>query len=193
MERWTALCGRLGMSAEGEFQRLWDAYHEPARGYHGWDHIAACLRWMDEAPIESDWLELAFWYHDAVYNPRASDNEARSADWAVATLTAQGLPAEPVRGLIMVTCHSGQPANELEGWMVDIDLAILGADPAAFERYEQGVRKEYSWVPGFLFRKKRKEILQGFLGRPRLYHHDWFFERLEEPARTNLRAAIARL
>ncbi|KKL22586.1 hypothetical protein LCGC14_2433980, partial [marine sediment metagenome] len=57
-------------------------YGDPARHYHGWPHIMACLEELDLEPLSRDprTLELAFWYHDAVYDSRAADNEQRSAD-----------------------------------------------------------------------------------------------------------------
>ncbi|MBP7962586.1 MAG: hypothetical protein KBG20_06780 [Caldilineaceae bacterium] len=76
---------------------------------------------------------------------------------------------------------------------MDIDLSILGSDPADYDRYEAAIRQEYAWVPGFLFRRKRKAILQSFLDRPRLYATVFFRERLETQAHINLARAIAQL
>ena len=61
--------------------RLWRAH----RAYHTLRHIEACLAWMRDAPLEDDdriAAEFAIWFHDAVYDTRASDNEERSADLA---------------------------------------------------------------------------------------------------------------
>ena len=77
--------------------------------------------------------------------------------------------------------------------LVDIDLAILGSPPERFERYDQDVRKEYAWVPGFRFQDKRAQVLQGFLDRPRLYHGEAAADLLEGQARINLGAALSRL
>ena len=77
--------------------------------------------------------------------------------------------------------------------VVDIDLATLGADEERFEAYDRDVRKEYAWVPGFLYRRKRREVLQAFLERPRIYATNAAHAELEAPARRNLTAALSRL
>ena len=98
-----------------------------------------------------------------------------------------------MHALIMATCHAALPDSDDARLLVDIDLSILGADPERFDEYEVQVRQEYSWVPGVLFRRKRREILQGFLARPRLYETDWFEQRLEAQARSNLQRSVRRL
>ena len=89
--------------------------------------------------------------------------------------------------LIGITAHHHIPATDEEKIIVDMDLAILGADEKRFVEYEQQIRKEYSFVPDTIFQTKRTEILQGFLNRPRIYGTAYFFDRLESRARCNLR------
>ena len=60
-----------------------------------------------------------------------------------------------------------------------------------FQAFEQQVREEYAWVPEPLFRQKRAEVLEGFLGRPQLYRTPALREALEAQARVNLADAIA--
>ena len=66
-------------------------------------------------------------------------------------------------------------------------------DAERFERYDQDVRKEYAWVPGFRYQEARAQVLRGFLDRPRLYHGEHAVALLEAPARINLAAALSRL
>jgi predicted metal-dependent HD superfamily phosphohydrolase len=61
------------------------------------------------------------------------------------------------------------------------------------EEYEKQVRDEYSHVLDLIFRQKRREILEGFLSRPFLYHTDYYRSRLEKAARENLCQSIVRL
>ena len=77
--------------------------------------------------------------------------------------------------------------------MIDVDLAILGTPAERFDEYERQVRDEYSWVPGFLFRRKRREILTAFLARPHVYNTERFRVRYEAVARANLARSIERL
>lgn len=63
--------------------------------------------------------------------------------------------------------------------LVDIDLSILGAPRARFDEYEAQVRAEYGWVPRFLFRTKRRDVLAGFLARHSIYNTPTLRESLE--------------
>jgi predicted metal-dependent HD superfamily phosphohydrolase len=174
-------------------------YSEPHRSYHTLRHLKECfvkldeLRPLAERPAE---VELALWFHDAIYDPRRHDNERRSADWASETALALGVEAhaaQRLHALVMTTRHDAEPRGVDEQILVDVDLAILGADAARFGEYEKQVREEYRWVPAMLYRRTRKAILQGFLSRPTIYRTPLFIERYERPARENLARSLAML
>ena len=93
----------------------------------------------------------------------------------------------------MATKHDGVPDAADEKLMVDVDLAILGASVDRFDEYECQVREEYSWVPGWLFRRKRREILRAFLLRPHIFNTEYFLATYEQHARANLERSIAAL
>ncbi len=181
------------------FDALIAAYSQKHRHYHTTRHIEHCLREFESskdlasAPAE---VELALWFHDAIYETRASNNEERSADWACDLLNRHGVDAERVelvRALILATRHDAPATTPDAQLLVDIDLAILGADEVTYAEFEKNVRQEYFWVPSILFRRKRAEILESFLARPRIYNMPPFHARLEQPARRNLTAAICGL
>ena len=54
------------------------AYGEPHRRYHTRRHIEQCLALLDEVPdltdAERQILAYAIWWHDAAYDPTASDD-----------------------------------------------------------------------------------------------------------------------
>ena len=199
-DRWQSLWRDLaGAAPAQEFAALTSRYAESHRHYHTAQHINECLAHFDgaytccEHPPE---VELALWFHDAIYEPRAKDNEEKSADWAVRVMRESGMPLDAqtrVRALIMTTCHDALPETADEQVLVDIDLSILGADAARFDEYEAQVRAEYRWVPGFLFRRKRREVLEGFLARESIYATTHFRNQLEKKARDNLARSLARL
>jgi len=167
-----------------------NAYCQPSRHYHNLQHLEEVLQWTLQLPLPADercLLEAALFYHDAVYDSRRHDNELLSAQWARGELEFLGAErVEVIVGLILDTRHKTVPKSPLGCWMVDVDLAILGADWDRVHRYHQDVRREYSWVPWFLYRSQRRKLLQAFLHRPQLYLTDYFRQRLEAKARTNL-------
>lgn len=193
---WQRAWAALGVSApEGLMQQLIDAWAEPQRHYHSLQQLCECLALLEPAldlaqhPCE---VELALWFHDAVYDPQGKGNEARSADWAVEALAQAGAGREVqqrMRALIMATSHNAEPEGGDARLLVDIDLAILGADAARFAEYGEQVREEYRWVPGLIYQAKRREVLAGFLARPAIYGTARFRERFEGRARENLRLA----
>lgn len=171
-------------------------YSQPQRHYHTRQHLGECLDLFEEhlaLAQDSAAVELALWFHDAIYEVPGSRNEERSADWGHDALTRAGarpgLP-EDVHRLVLCTRHDAVPARPDECLLVDIDLAILGAGPERFAEYERQIRAEYAFVPGWLFKRKRAAILRGFLERPTIYGTDAFRNRFEASARRNLRAAL---
>lgn len=198
-DRWNALWQRLGAPEDpaGLYDEVMAAWEEPGRAYHGSGHLAACLQELDDHAGEGrEEVELAIWFHDAVYRPRRSDNEQESADWAREAVARAGLGEDlgrRVAALILATLHDALPSTDDARLLVDIDLAILGRPPEAFDRYEEAVRQEYRWVPFFLYRRKRREVLTSFLERPSIYSTPAFRERYETQARENLARSIARL
>jgi predicted metal-dependent HD superfamily phosphohydrolase len=180
-------------------RRLVAAYDEPQRKYHTRQHLSECLTLLDrhlELAKEPAEVEIALWFHDGVYDVRARDNESRSAEWAERELRLAGVAPERVARvgeLILATRHSTPPRGRDEMLVVDIDLAILGAPRARFDEYEAQIRAKYSWVPGFIFRRKRREVLSGFLSRNPIYNTPALRETLEARARDNLTHALQRL
>lgn len=200
LARWRAPWEALGLKARMELHaELRKAYSEPRRAYHTLHHVAECLQLLEQTQAlaqSSASLELAIWFHDAVHDPRKTDNEARSAEWAQHELRRAGASIalqERIVGLVMVTSHVVEPQAPDEALMSDIDLAVLGAGPARFDEYERQVRQEYRHVPTRQFQQARRRILVDFLERERIYFTEGFRLRREAQARVNLQRSLTRL
>jgi len=190
----------LGAADDGNGVRdaLLAAHREPQRSYHTLQHLRDCIerfeRCSDLAARPSE-VEIALWFHDAVYDVHRDDNERRSADWAHRALAAAGVAAEAaarVDALVMATRHAvATPAGGDEELLVDIDLAILGADPARFAEYQRQIRREYAHVPDADFAARRRAVVAGFLARDAIYRTPRLHAELEARARQNLALAIA--
>jgi predicted metal-dependent HD superfamily phosphohydrolase len=195
---WRAAWREIGLACVDPLlgTALIQRYQEPHRRYHTLQHIEECLVQFEQVrdlaghPGE---IQMAIWFHDAIYDTGRHDNEQRCADWARQVILASGgeyAVAERVHRLILATRHDVMPATPDEQLLVDIDLSILGQDAARFDEYEVQIREEYRWVVAFLFRQKRCEVLKKFLGRERLFATQRLYDALEDRARENLRHAI---
>jgi predicted metal-dependent HD superfamily phosphohydrolase len=201
LERWLALWSRLGGKGDGRgvWTDLERRHHEPHRAYHNFLHIGHCLaefdtvRHLAETP---DAVELSIWFHDAVYDTHAKDNEEQSAQLAVTDLRSAVLGPkleETVSALVLATKHSAPPPSPDAALLVDIDLAILGQPRERYEAFENEIHAEYAWVPPADFAKGRAAILRGFLDRPRIYYTDPLRDRWEPRARENMAWALGNL
>ncbi|GAB3665082.1 HD domain-containing protein [Ramlibacter alkalitolerans] len=198
---WQRLWRELGADPvpNGLYNQLVAAYSEPHRHYHTLQHLRACLAHLQAAaslaphPAE---VELALWFHDAIYDPRCGDNEERSAQWAWRSILAAGCGedvAQRVQALVLATRGHAESDDADTRLLLDIDLAILGAAPARFDDYEDQIRAEYAHVPGPEFRARRAQVLESFLERPRIYLTPAFHDALEHRARENLGRSLAAL
>lgn len=198
--RWNKLWTEIGADGSGKeaFDRLLKMYGEKGREYHNFVHIAHVLRELDEVKeLAADrQVELALWYHDAVYDTRAKDNEEKSAELVGEEFGKTKVNAQLVEKsklLVLATKHQKSPETHDEKLLVDIDLSILGRPEKEFDEYERDIRSEYAWVPEEQFRQGRKRILQSFLDRSTIYSTDFFRNKYELKARENLKRSLAQL
>ncbi len=174
---------------------------EPHRAYHTAAHLAHVLAVVGELRAAGEpvgdlaAVVLATWYHDAVYDPRAGDNEARSADLARRDLTGLGVGADRVdrvAGLVLAT-RDHRAADPDAAVLVDADLAILAVPAGDYAAYVAAVRAEYGFVPEAAWRAGRAAVLAGFLARPRLFATATQHARADAAARANLAGELAAL
>ncbi len=199
--RWQGLLkpfGENGYVSAG-FDDLVGRYSERHRHYHNLHHVSGCLDAFDgiaKLLVDPFAVEAAIWFHDVIYDPRSRKNEARSADYARAYLSATSIESGILSGilyLIHLTRHPSNPSTRDEKYLIDIDLSTLGAEPSQYDRYELWIRKEYAYVPGMLYKKGRRKLLNAFLDCEHIYRTDYFRERLESKARANIQRALKNL
>jgi predicted metal-dependent HD superfamily phosphohydrolase len=198
--RWLNLMTKLGLDENKEtYHQILEAYSGKERSYHSVSHLQSVLECLDSAANlaeNKDEVELALWFHDAVYKPFSSSNEADSANWALDFLQRNGASKEIQNRtfeLVMATAHDSSPTTTDEKLIVDIDLSVLGQPKSTYLRFSEGVRKEYLRVPSFLYRRKRKEVLSSFLNREKIYSFATFQKKYEYAARENIAIEIESL
>jgi predicted metal-dependent HD superfamily phosphohydrolase len=202
-DRWTGdVAGFQGPETikASAFEEIVAAHSQPHRRYHGVGHLEALFALLDQhaqsvtAPLT---LHFAVWWHDVVYEPTASDNEARSAALARARLNEFGAdPAivDSVEALILATRNHWQaPAMGDGDYFLDGDIAILGAPTDIYDRYAADVRVEYSFAPDPLYRAGRSKFLSQAIVIEPLFRTTEFEKAYEETARANMRRELERL
>ncbi|MER8583433.1 hypothetical protein NKJ09_31805 [Mesorhizobium sp. M0189] len=184
-----------------ELSALYDAAD---RHYHDLGHIEAMLALANDYKAllhDPEAVEAAIWFHDAIYDGRAKDNEARSAALAETKLAGRADAQRIRRIAAMITATAGHELPSLgdqhsvrdAALFLDMDLAILGAAPDVFDAYEQAVRREYQWVDEPMWRAGRAAVLKGFLARPHIFHSEEFRRRFETQARQNMARSLRAL
>ncbi|MBM0741560.1 hypothetical protein JOY44_08015 [Phormidium sp. CLA17] len=197
---WQKTWQQLGAEGNVELYELICArYAEPHRRYHTLQHLNECFNHFEqirEQATHPPEVELAIWFHDAIYELASKDNEQKSAEWVRTSVIAHGLPeaiGDRVYSLIMATKHDAIPTSRDAEVLVDVDLGILAAEPERFDEYEQQVRAEYKWVPELIYRRERGKILKGLMGRSQIYSTPLFQDRYEAKARQNLIRSLTKL
>lgn len=179
-------------------------YEAEGRHYHDLGHIEAMLALANDYKAslhDREAVEAAIWFHDAIYDSRAKDNEARSADLAEKKLAGRTDAQRLGRITAMISATAMHELPQLgdenairdAALFLDMDLAILGAPPDAFDAYEQAVRREYGWVEEPMWRAGRSAVLKNFLARPHIFHTEEFRQRFEAQARQNMARSIEAL
>ncbi|MFK0296031.1 hypothetical protein ACIQU6_36925 [Streptomyces sp. NPDC090442] len=173
---------------------------EPQRRYHTTDHLVAVLDRIDELAAHAEDLptvQLAAWFHDAVYRPDRSENEERSAALAERALPELGVDAartaEVARLVRLTVTHDPAPEDRNGAVLCDADLAVLAGGPDAYAAYAAAVRAEYGFVPDPDFRAGRAAVLRQLLALPRLFRTPQAHDQWEGPARHNLATELALL
>jgi predicted metal-dependent HD superfamily phosphohydrolase len=192
LSSWHADTGDVTNAAEDLVAR----YCEAHRRYHTLEHIDEVLAVTDSLDA-ADEVTAAVWFHDVIYDPRAADNETRSATYAQQLLGSLGAPTsfttEVARLVESTALHDPAPTDRNGVVLADADLSILGAPPGRYERYARDVRDEYRHVSADDWRRGRAAVVRSFLEREQLFHSPSMRDELEPQALENLRRELVAL
>lgn len=200
-------------------EQIKERYSEPHRHYHTWKHIEYMFKTAEENGVEvkeGSPLWYAIVYHDIVYDPKANNNEEKSASayrdyfwksfkkekdkigfgaFVTPNFTLESLTQ---RLIILTKTHT----IDRDMWfddqlqfakiIIDLDLAILGDTWEVYEEYASNVRKEYAHATDEEWRHGRSKWLTDMCGRESIYYTDWGKKR-EDQAKENLRKEYVRL
>ncbi len=174
------------------YQRLEDAYNEPHRHYHSMQHIDHCIEMLDDCRAllrQPDLVELAIWFHDAIFVPGNADNEARSA--VLYQELAQNAHPDEYRKriprMIMATLHDGNALEDDDThYLVDIDLSSFGLPWEDFLRDSLNLRRENQKTEDEDYYRGQFGFQRALLAREQFFRTEFFRQRFESRARDNL-------
>lgn len=191
VELWQSL-GAAPDDAHALFDELYALYAEPGRHYHTPQHIEHCLRHMDRVrdllhdPVS---VELAVWFHDAIYELGGSDNERRSARWFLQR--SRGVVDDRrrrrVARLILATIHPSAPADPDARFLVDIDLSSFGLPWPEFLRDSVNVRRESTACSDREWSERQTRFLDCLVRNPPFFLTDYYRAHHEQQAQDNIR------
>jgi len=174
-------------------------YTNKKRQYHTLTHLDNLLVQINEINSEiknRDAILFSLFYHDIIYNVLKSDNEEKSAELAEKRMKQLHISPEVfgiTREQILATKSHIKSNNSDTNYFTDADLSILGHDWETYSVYYKNVRREYGIYPDFVYNPGRKKVLTHFLEMERIFKTDYFFNKFELQAKTNLEKEIALL
>jgi predicted metal-dependent HD superfamily phosphohydrolase len=200
-ERFCALWSRClplkdGVDPRPVYDDLRRRYTEPRRRYHTLDHITHCFQQLDMTTAlmeDPDAVEMALWFHDAIYEPGACTNEQKSVELFGHIAQEHFLPIfiGKVCGLILVTMHRQAPEDIDDAFICDIDLSSFGLPWEQFLLDTKALREEQDHISDEAFYPDHLKFLNYLLKRPRIFVSDFFNGRYEQRARQNIERFIA--
>jgi len=174
-----------------ELLELWSQAH---RFYHDRVHLLSVLEAIDQLAQGAVYgeellqLQLAAWFHDAVYEG-TSEDELKSASLARKLLSGilDQRSVSTVSELIMLTAgHTPSDADNLGRILCDADLEVLARPEPAYQRYAQAIYQEYEHLPRDVLAQGRIQILETLIAKGSIYGTSRGKQLWEAAARENL-------
>ena len=154
-------------------------WSEPHRAYHGPAHLADLFRLInihaelrehgslssgvsdtELSQREKDMLTLVAIFHDIIYNPRRTDNEAQSAELFLNSvgMDKDSADIQEIAQIIRDT-KDHKPSTHLSSIFSHMDMDIVRRPYPELLQWEAGIRHEYSHVPGIAYVVVRARFL----------------------------------
>jgi len=136
----------------------------------------------------SDAVELAIWFHDAIYNFPAYENEKLSAAFFMeksANLLGTRF-RESVEALIIATEHIRPPEDPDQRILVDVDLSSFGLPWDQFAADGKNIRQELHYLSDAEFYAGQIAFMEALLSRERIFNTAHFHDSYEAKARENV-------
>lgn len=139
-----------------------ERYNEAHRFYHTTEHLLQVLESLQKKGSVSDELFLAAVYHDAIYDPRANDNEERSAELFIEHAKKSGLSKDQQQKIkqYILDTKTHKSSDPVSRQLLSADLEILDQPLDKLIDYEKKIFKEFQFADFKLYKPKRLEVLK---------------------------------
>lgn len=178
---------------------LWNeiekSYSAAERKHHTITHLNSLVHELIPHKNEfTKWAPVVFAiaYHDIVYDVRKNNNEEASAEFATRQLAKISFPENltAICNQLILATKKHEAQDRQTNLFTDADLSILGADPQTYSAYAKQIRAEYAIFPDEVYNQGRRNVLNNFLQRERIYKTKEFSVRYESQARINLQIEL---
>ncbi|CAM9922477.1 unnamed protein product [Pylaiella littoralis] len=201
LKRWSSLCSEQGIDdalSEEWGETLRKGYSEEGRHYHTLEHLADMLEHADRdfpGLRRPRLVQLAIFFHDAVYDPKSSSNEEDSeALFRSFSEAAELHPSDSTtvsKYIIATKRHSVSASNDQDlRAFIDLDMGVVARERSAYLKYASQIREEYIHVPVGTYCQKRAGILRDFLAGGSIFATEEYRRNFEASARANVEAEI---
>ena len=195
---------QIGVSqdeARKMFINLTRHYRDKSRGHHSLKHVEECIDWV-RGDLKKEisrpvMMELAFYWHDAVYVATRHSNETESAALAIVDLSKTEIQIfEMAEVMTFILTYEGglKPTTNDAKYFRDIDYWIIGSPRERYLSYMKGIEKEY--LPFYSpeeYCSGRLKFLGTLRNQDRLFLTDYFEDNFRQAAIENIDFEISSL
>lgn len=137
-------------------------YKETHRFYHTTKHLLDVISELELTEKNDDELFLAAVYHDAIYDPKAENNEEKSVELFLKDVKQSALTKEQTKAIqeLILTTKNHLATSEKSALLINADLAILNKPLPELIEFENNIFKEYQFVDYNIYKSKRIQVLE---------------------------------
>ena len=166
-------------------------YTSNERSYHCLVHVAKMTELAKMFGVQlTDAQLLAIFFHDVVYNTKATDNEEKSAQFAVKFLKGQedidNATITKVSQIIIDT-KDHKPTIEESRAVIDLDLAGLAMSWEMYMENFNCIQWEYDDLSEEEFAEGRIKFLDKMLAKPNIYCGPLALGDMDKVAKDNMK------
>ncbi|XP_012255186.2 uncharacterized protein LOC105685553 [Athalia rosae] len=186
--------------------KVQDAYSEDKRTYHNLDYLQEkLLHYYDikDNLTNPRAVLIALLFQNFEYDPKALDCDDKNMQHFNTFADEAEIPMDDklrkeVCALLKAAATHSTDAHKVGGafggedahYLLDLDMAVLGAELDKYTEYTERVRGEYSFLSPPMYTALRLKVLQNFLQIPNIFATKEFREKFEEQARLNIQAEV---